>query len=269
MPLTDPSIVQPALGLMFILGLRHGLDPDHIAVIDNIVFRTVETRPRLARWAGTLFAIGHSVSVAIVAIGVSLVAGWFAVPPWIGAVMEWMVVLLLLLVGSLNLSALLRRGRYTPVGWRAALLPASLRASTHPLAVVAIGMIFGLVFDTATQATAWGAAASTMGGLAAAASVAGMFAMGMILSDTIDSQIVGRLLLAGSGTDLAVRYRRSVGWVIVTLSFGMAGHALAGLIGYPVDFGDTVVTILGASAATLVIALLASGRVRRAARDNA
>ena len=47
--MTDPSFALPALGLMFVLGLRHGLDPDHVAVIDNIVFRMVEERPRLYR----------------------------------------------------------------------------------------------------------------------------------------------------------------------------------------------------------------------------
>lgn len=69
-----------ALGLIFVLGLRHGLDPDHVAVIDNIVFRMVDVRPRLAPWTGTLFALGHSLSVAVVAVGTSLAADAFVMP---------------------------------------------------------------------------------------------------------------------------------------------------------------------------------------------
>ncbi len=30
----------PELGLIFLLGLRHGVDPDHIAVIANLTFQT-------------------------------------------------------------------------------------------------------------------------------------------------------------------------------------------------------------------------------------
>lgn len=261
--MTDPAIVQPALGLMFILGLRHGLDPDHVAVIDNIVFRTVDTRPRLAPWTGTLFAVGHSLSVAVVAIGVSLFAGLFAVPTWIGPVVEWMVVLLLFLVGALNLSALLKPQAYAPVGWRTALIPEPLRAGTHPLSVIGIGMIFGLVFDTATQAAAWGAAASTMGGLGAATGVAGAFAAGMILSDTIDSQIVSRLLLRRDPMGIVQRYRRAVGWMIVLLSFGMAAYALAGMIGYEVEVEDDTFTLIGFACAASIAALLALKRNRR------
>ena len=45
----EPAVVSgSALGLVFLLGLRHGLDPDHIAVIDNLTFPAAEERPRLA-----------------------------------------------------------------------------------------------------------------------------------------------------------------------------------------------------------------------------
>ena len=33
------------LGLMLTLGLRHGLDPDHIAVIDGLTIRALDQRP--------------------------------------------------------------------------------------------------------------------------------------------------------------------------------------------------------------------------------
>jgi len=71
-------VEMPGLCLMFVLGLRHALNPGHVAVIDNIVFRTADARPRMAAWTGTFFALGHSLSVAVVAVGVSLEAGGFA-----------------------------------------------------------------------------------------------------------------------------------------------------------------------------------------------
>jgi high-affinity nickel-transport protein len=253
-------IEMTALWLMFVLGLRHGLDPDHIAVIDNIVFRAVEDRPRLAPWTGTLFALGHSISVAVVAIGVSLAAGSFTMPDWVSPVVDMAIVALLLLVGSMNLAALLRRAAYTPVGWRTHLVPRRLRSSTHPVAIVAIGIIFGLVFDTATQAAAWGAAATAKGGVMAAITIAGTFAAGMFLADTLDSQIVARLLRSkAQSPGVVLRYRRAVGWLVVTLSYGMAAYALAGMAGWSIAVSDSLFSAVGVGAAILIILLLVKG----------
>lgn len=239
-------IAASALWLMFVLGLRHGLDPDHVAVIDNIVFRTADARPRLAPWTGTFFAIGHSLSVGLVAVGVSLAAEALSLPAWSAPVVDLAVIALLLLVGSMNLTGLLKQQDYTPVGWRAGLVPQRLRASTHPGAVVAVGAVFGLVFDTATQAAAWGAAASAEGGVAAALLIAGVFAAGMMLADTADSQVVSRLLRSAGRSGATVRrYRRAVGWLVVALSFGMAAYASAELAGIKVALPDDAFTALG------------------------
>ena len=256
-------IEMSALWLMFVLGLRHALDPDHVAVIDNIVFRTVDARPWLAPWTGTFFAVGHSLSVMVVAVGVSLAADAFAMPAWTAAVVDAAVVGLLLIVGTMNLRALLRSDDYTPVGWRTALVPRRLRTSTHPLAVVAIGAIFGLVFDTATQAAAWGAAATAKGGTAAAVAIALTFAAGMVLADTLDSQIVGRLLrTTGRSAGTVRRYRRAVGWLVVALSFGTAGYALAEMAGLNVALSDGAFTAVRVGAAGAIVLLLAAGRWR-------
>lgn len=259
-----------ALWLVFVLGLRHGLDPDHVAVIDNIVFRTVEARPRIALWTGTLFALGHSLAVASVAIGVSLAADAFALPAWSAPMIDVAVIGLLLIVGTRNLHALCTQTRYAPIGWRSGLVPKRLRTSTHPLAVIAIGAVFGLVFDTATQAAAWGAAATAKGGTTAALAIAASFAIGMMLADTLDSQIVGRLLRAGGrATATAQRYRRAVGWVVVALSFGTAGYALAELAGMDVVLSDGAFTAIGIAAATTIIFLLLVSRWRAHASKRA
>lgn len=252
----DPA----ALGLVFLLGLRHGLDPDHIAVVDNLTFRAVEARSPLAPWTGTLFALGHSLSVAAVACGVSLLSGALTVPRWVGPGFDVAVVVLLVLVGVLNLRALLGDEAYRPVGWRQGLVPERLRRTTSPPGVLAVGAIFGLVFDTVTQAAAWGAAASAGGGLTGALLVAGVFAAGMVLTDTADSWIVARLLGSGGEPARVGRYRRGVGWLIVGLSFGMAAYALAGLIAPAALLQDPWPTVLGAGLAALVIAASVGAR---------
>lgn len=261
--MADQMFIDSAWGLLFVLGLRHGLDPDHIAVVDNLTFRAVDERPGIAPWVGTLFALGHSLSVAVVAIMVSLFANMFTAPDWFGPAIDWLVVGLLTLVGGLNLHALLSPKTYRPIGWRQGLVPKALRDTSHPAAIIAIGVIFGLVFDTVTQAAAWGAAATAGGGLIGTLSVVGVFAAGMLVTDTADSQIVARLLMQKGDMANVRRYRRSVGWLIVILSFAMAVYAALGIFKIDVELPDFWFTMLGGAMALSVITLLFAVRWQR------
>lgn len=266
----EPSaLTGSGLGLILLLGLRHGLDPDHVAVIDNLTFRAADERPRLAPWTGTLFAIGHSLSVAAVAIGVSLFAAEIAWPGWAGEMIDWAVIGLLLLVGVMNLHALRTQPVYVPAGWRQRLVPSALRNSSHPLAVVGVGVIFGLVFDTATQAAAWGLAAGSADGVRGALTVAGVFAVGMIATDTVDSQIVAKLLRSGGDVARVRGYRRAVGWLIVALSFGMAGYSLLTKARETLALSDAAFTAVGVGMALSVVTLLLLGRAGAPVRASA
>ncbi len=259
-----PDLGDAAGGLIFLLGLRHGLDPDHVAVIDNFTFRAAEERPALAPWTGALFAIGHSLSVGLIAILVASFTAQLHWPGWLAEGVDWAVVVLLVLVGVLNLRALGNRGPYTPAGWRQSLLPARLKGGSHPLAIMTTGVIFGLVFDTATQAAAWGAAASAHAGIGGAAAVAAVFAAGMVITDTADSQIVARLLRTRGEPSGVLRYRRGVGWTIVALSFGMASYALSTKLGWIGELSDIGFTVAGAIiAAVVMLALLVERRRQR------
>jgi high-affinity nickel-transport protein len=158
---------------------------------------------------------------------------------------EWLAIALLLLVGFLNLRALGRPGPFAAQGWRQWLAPRSLREVSHPAGIVAVGVVFGLVFDTASQAAAWGAAAAVQNGVAGAIAVSAAFAAGMMLTDTVDSQIVSRLMGGSGKRSRVVTYRRAIGFVIVALSFGMAAYGLATKLGWIDDLPDILVLMLG------------------------
>ncbi len=72
---------QPVLlgtaALAYSLGLRHGLDPDHIAAIDNVTRRLMQEGKRPVA-AGFVFAAGHSAVVLVASAAVALAAGAFA-----------------------------------------------------------------------------------------------------------------------------------------------------------------------------------------------
>ena len=56
------------LALVLVLGLKHGLDPDHLVAIDGF------TRTTRSRWCGLFFSIGHGLAVTLTAVTVALIA---------------------------------------------------------------------------------------------------------------------------------------------------------------------------------------------------
>ncbi len=258
----DTAATLPAFALAISLGLRHGLDPDHLSIIDGMTLRTFEQDPRLAPWTGTLFALGHGGIVTAIAVGVSLLSRGISLPDPIVGVLEWLPIFLLFMIGSLNLRALLRAGDFQIIGWKARFLPRRLRESTHPLAIIGVGGLFGLVFDTATQATAWGLAATTQGGVLAALGIGAAFTLGMAATDSIDSRLMCRLMKRIGGRDDAKRYRRGVGWVVVALSFGAALYSSLCRLNPAAALGESAYTLMGLLMFLLLVAAYLSLTMR-------
>lgn len=252
----------PELLLLFLLGLRHGLDPDHIAVIDGLTLRFLGVRPGVAPWVGTLFAAGHGLVVTLIAGLVGYYVPAVAFPTWLRVVAEWLPTGLLVLVGVLNLRVLQRpetaeAGPLQLAGWRQHLLPARLETSLHPAAVVLTGILFATVFDTATQAAAWGYAAARQGGVGAALGLGLVFSAGMILTDTLDGRLVCRLLQQPVGAVAHRRYRRRLGWGIVGLSFGVASYQLASRLVPELALSDASYSWLGLALLSMALGLYA------------
>src|SRR5258706_6257296 len=80
---TLPSHWLALLAVVFALGLKHGLDPDHLAAIDGITRFNAGRRPLLSRWSGLLFSAGHGVVVTLVAVAVATLAAQWRAPEWL------------------------------------------------------------------------------------------------------------------------------------------------------------------------------------------
>jgi high-affinity nickel-transport protein len=249
------------LALMFALGLRHGFDPDHIAMIDSMAYRILPARARLAPWVGTLFALGHGLAVTVIAVALGTFACVFELPVAARVLLDWLPTVLLVLVGTLNLRSLLERHDYRPRGWKVRFVPARLRDSSHPLSILAVGMLFALVFDTATQAAAWGFAAAAGGGSGLALAAGLAFTAGMVVTDTADGRLMVRLLRRTSSPAGASAYRRWIGWGIVFMSYSMAAYEVGTWLRPEAALNDAAMTALGC--ALFVAALLAYGVERR------
>jgi high-affinity nickel-transport protein len=101
-----------AVGLGFVLGIRHATDPDHVIAVSTIVSR--QRSVRQAGFIGVLWGIGHTIT--IFCVGAAIILFNVVIPPRLGLTMELAVGLMLILLGILNLTGVTQRitQRFTP-----------------------------------------------------------------------------------------------------------------------------------------------------------
>ncbi len=222
-----PTDWMALLMLVFVLGAKHGLDADHLATIDGLTRYNLRQGARRARWCGALFSLGHGGIVLLIALGVGLASRQWQTPPWLESVGAWISIGFLTLLGLLNLRAVLVTApdaMVAPVGLKAGLL-ARLQATSHPLAIAAVGALFALSFDTISQAALFAATATRHGGLGHALALGLTFTAGMLVMDGINGLWIARLLRRA---DQQARVAsRVMGLMVALISFSVAGLGLA------------------------------------------
>jgi ABC-type nickel/cobalt efflux system permease component RcnA len=92
------------IALGFFLGMRHATDPDHIVAVTTIVSR--QRSIRHAALIGALWGLGHTITILVV--GSAIILFGLVIPPRVGLTMELSVGLMLILLGILNLSGIMR-----------------------------------------------------------------------------------------------------------------------------------------------------------------
>jgi ABC-type nickel/cobalt efflux system permease component RcnA len=91
----DSSLIA-ALGLGFLLGLRHALEPDHIAAVSAFVSQDRAVLRSCLR--GTFWGIGHT--AALLAAGVAVLAFKLQISPELERHVDTVVALVLVLLGG-------------------------------------------------------------------------------------------------------------------------------------------------------------------------
>ena len=203
------------LAIAYSLGLRHALDADHLAAIDNVTRRMVE-EGRTPVTVGLFFSLGHSTVVVIATMLVAALSAaaqrkfdqYKTMSDTIGGSIS---ASFLLLVGIINCVSLLLAARHLrrmhaagpdascPLKWDSMLAGGGFFSRTlgnrffkvidQPHKMYFVGLLFGLGFDTATEILLLAIAA-----LQGASGVspwlilflACAFTCGMCLVDTVD-----------------------------------------------------------------------------------
>ncbi|MDB5776837.1 MAG: Nickel/cobalt efflux system [Herbaspirillum sp.] len=213
--------------VVFALGLKHGMDPDHLATIDGLTRYNARVRPSLSRWSGVLFSLGHGVVVMIVSALVALTANRWSAPAWLDTVGIWISIVFLTLLGFVNLRAVFKSAPgqvVLPVGLKGRFVK-RFSETSHPVVITAIGAAFALSFDTVSQAALFSITASNISGWVFAIGLGSLFMIGMMVSDGLNGFWVARLLSKSDQRSLIAS--RVMGLVIGFLSLAIAAMGLA------------------------------------------
>jgi len=247
-----PVLLGVAL-LAWIFGLRHAIDADHIAAIDNVVRKLLGSGQRPLT-VGLYFSLGHSTIVvlacAVMAIAAATLQIWLQpIRNVAGIVGTGLSAVFLLTIAVANLLILrgiwrdferARRGIATgqtnagPTGLLAAVLRPVLRTVTRGWHMYPVGLLFAIGFDTATEVGLLGLSATqATQGLTLLQSMIfpTLFTVGMALVDTADSVLmVGAYGWASGNPVRKLWYNLTITSAAVVLAMLIGGIEILGLI---------------------------------------
>ena len=256
MALHDKPILLGTAFLAYTFGLRHAVDADHIAAIDNVTRKLMQEGKRPVS-VGFFFSLGHSTVVIILSLLVYMTASAFQNQldslKDIGGVIGTSISAFFLIAIALANIVILRgvwhsfqevrkTGRYADQsldmlmggGILARIFRPLFRTISRPWHMYPVGFLFGLGFDTATEVAILGvsAAAATKGlSFGSMAVFPVLFTAGMTLVDTTD----GVLMLGAYGWAFIkpirkLYYNLTITFVSVIVALVVGGIEVLGLL---------------------------------------
>jgi high-affinity nickel-transport protein len=219
-----PADALGLAALVFLLGLRHGLDPDHLVAIDGLT--RASRREGTRRWCGLFFSLGHGVVITLVGLAVAIAATEWQAPPWLRTLGTFISVLVLLVLGLANLAMAWRTPAERPVplvGLRGRWLTAQASRGSHPAFVAAIGAAFALSFDTISHALAFSVTGAALAGGLFATLLGLVFTLGMVITDAANGLWVAKMVAAADRR--ALRASRAMSVAIAMLCLAVAASA--------------------------------------------
>ncbi len=259
----QPALLGTAL-LAYGFGLRHAVDADHIAAIDNVTRKLMQEGKRPVS-VGFFFALGHSSVVLLAAAAIAgaakALASQIDVAKSIGGVVSTLIsALFLFAIAAMNFFILIavwrtfqaaRRGApfneqdfdllLNSRGLLARFFRPLYRLITQSWHMLPLGFMFGLGFDTATEIALLGISATEAAkGLSAWSIMVfpALFAAGMSLIDTTDGVLMlGTYNWAFVKPMRKLYYNLSITLVSVVVAVAIGGIETLGLIGDQLGLG--------------------------------
>jgi high-affinity nickel-transport protein len=247
--------------ILFVLGLRHGLDPDHITIIDGYTYRLHLKKNNWARWVGTLFTFGHGIMVTVIAFALSILRNNFEMPVMLDIIVEWASSMILFLVGISNLVALIRQDKGNSRVLKKWLLPSSFENNVNPFTVIITGVIFGFIFDTSSQIAAFGYAISVSNQWMYAILGGTVFSLGLIVTGTCDSMLLSKLLKTFDQKKIQ-SHRFKLNVLITIMCFAIPTYKIISTLRPAFELSDFQNNIIGLLFIGIIISLYADLYIR-------
>jgi high-affinity nickel-transport protein len=251
-----PTDWSALCALVLLLGMRHGFDADHLAAIDGLTRLASRRQRSYARYCGALFSLGHGAIVLVIAALVGLLSERWTPPVWLDAFGAWVSIAFLLLLGIVNLRAVLETesGSVVPLVGIKGPLFARLMPARSPTGVAAVGALFALSFDTISQSALFAVTAAQFGGLFHALTLGLLFVLGMLLSDGLNGWWISRLIARAD--QIAFLASRIMSVAVSGVSLLVAGLGIGKMLSTSIDiwtdgkeqvFGGGVVLVIALS----------------------
>jgi nickel/cobalt transporter (NiCoT) family protein len=250
----SPPLIGAAM-LAYGLGLRHAVDADHIAAIDNATRKMMEAGRRPVT-LGMFFSLGHSavvfiLTLAVVATTATLASLLEPVRAFLSVVGTTLSLMFLVVVAGLNLVTLFSLGRalrraenggnhaghaHGPAagGFLACLLAPLSRCVTRSWHMFFVGFLFGLSFETASEISLLSLSVTEMtNGLSPSLIFVfpALFAAGMSLLDAADgAMMVGVYGWAFTRPNRRLMYNFIITSLSVVVALFIAGIGFYGLL---------------------------------------
>jgi len=255
-----PTNWSALCALVFLLGMRHGLDADHLAAIDGLTRITSRQGRAYARYCGALFSLGHGVVVLSIAALAGVLGARWVPPSWFEALGSLISIGFLAFIGVVNLRAVLfadPEAVVPLVGMRGRAVDRLLSRLGRPqgaAAVVGVGSLFALSFDTLSQSALFAVMAVQFGGIEHALTLGLLFVLGMLASDGANgwwiSHLIGRTdRLAAVASRVMTMAVASVSLLVAAIGIArLASHEFEGWTeGKELAIGAAVIVLIGAS----------------------
>jgi high-affinity nickel-transport protein len=258
----NPLLFSTAI-LAYTFGLRHAVDADHIAAIDNVIRKLMQEGKQPVS-AGLFFSLGHATVVIIATVFVTLTTATLmqsSLTRWheigsvvcisISAVFLILIALinLVIFISTFKIFQQVRRGNnyheadidqlVSTQGFLAKRFRRLFQVIKHSWQMYPLGFLFGLGFDTATEIILLGIAASEIvHGLSfwSILIFPALFTAGMTLIDTSDSM----LMVSAYGWAFMkplrkLYYNLTITFVSVIVAFCLGTVEVLGLIAHKIE----------------------------------
>lgn len=268
---SHPVVLGTAL-LAYTFGLRHAVDADHIAAIDNVTRKLMQQGKRPVS-TGFFFSLGHSTVVFGLSVAIALTSvvlkdrfrDFASVGGLIGTAVSTFFLLAIAGANIIILISIYRTfrtvkngGAYVEEdmerilgqrGFFGRIFRNLFRLIDHPWQMYPVGLLFGLGFDTATEVGLLGISATeATRGLPVWSILVfpALFTAGMALIDSADSV----LMLSAYGWAFVkpirkLYYNMTITSVSVLVALVIGGIEAMGLVGYQFKMQGAVWNIIG------------------------